>query len=230
MTTKPKKTTSQRTRKPAASPARTFAGSLLTRQETTNLLLQAKEAFDCQTARGRVEPGDTFNDWRRDQVMDVCGKAGLSKITRSDWRTVKAHFLNLSGREDEAFTLLNQTGLKSYRPAGPGDTWENCEQYSALITTCLAAHLAAPVTHPKGHIHAGWFLAMARQRTNKPTLTLATLADRLDPSTLHGLLSHLRNHIALREGRAVPDLRKKRVYPKKADPGEMAGGADCIDF
>jgi hypothetical protein len=220
--TKPKKITSQRTRKPAASPARTFAGSLLTRQETTNLLLQAKEAFDYQSARGRVEPGENFADWRRDQVMDVCGKSGLSKIARSDWRAVKAHFLNLSGREDESFKLLNQTGLKSYRPASPGDTWENCEEYAAIITACLAAHLATAVTHPKGHIHAGWLIATARQRTGKPSLTLATLADRLDPSTLHGLLSHLRNHIATREGRAVPELRKKRVYPKKADPGEMA--------
>ena len=50
---------------------------------------------------------------------------------------------------------------------------------------------------------------------------MATLAERLDPETLCGLLSHLRTHIALREGRANPDLRAKRTYPKPADPGEM---------
>ncbi len=50
---------------------------------------------------------------------------------------------------------------------------------------------------------------------------MATLAERLDPRTLHGLLSHVRNHIALREGRAVPKRRAKRVYPKRPDPGEI---------
>ncbi|MFT3992033.1 MAG: hypothetical protein QM680_11545 [Luteolibacter sp.] len=64
-------------------------------------------------------------------------------------------------------------------------------------------------------------IAVAAQRTRKPTLTMDTLAERLDPKTLKGLLSHLVNHIATRGGRAT-DRRSKRQYPKKADPGEMA--------
>lgn len=208
--------------KPSAKPLqKSRSTSLLTREETTNLVLQAREAFDYQSARGRIEPGMNFDEWRRYQVMDSVGKPGISKIARPDWKTVKAHFLNLSGRDDEAFTLLNQTGQKSYRPVNGGDTWETCEQYAALVRQAITTHRAAAVTHPKGHIHEGWFLAAARQRTAKPTLTMATLAERLDPHTLHGLLSHLRNHIALREGRDVPELRKKRFYKKAPDPGEM---------
>jgi hypothetical protein len=200
--------------------------SLLTREETTNLVMQAQEAFHYQSTLGNIEPGNTFDQWRRDQVMDSVGKAGISNISRPDWKTVKAHFLTLSGREDEALALLTHTGTKSYRPVSGSDTWETCEEYAALVTANLNAHRAAAVTHPKGHIHEGWFLSAARQRTGKPTLTMATLAERLDPSTLHGMLAHLRNHIALREGRAT-QARGKRTYPKEPDPGQMHEDPDA---
>lgn len=193
----------------------------LTAAETRNLILQAQEAFNYQTVLHQIEPGTKFDDWRRDQVQDSVGKPGLSKIDRADWRTVKAHFLTLSGREDEAFLLLNKTGLKSYRPTTGADTWETCETYVAQIHAALAAHAQFPaesIVGDKGHIHAGWFLAAARQRTGKPTLTLATLAERLDPKTLSGLRDHLVSHINLREGRANPERRAKRVYPSKPDP------------
>ncbi len=219
-TTKP--TSPRAARKtPAKTVRKSTSTSLISREETTNLVLQAQEAFHYQTVLGNIEPGTNVNDWRRDQVMDAVGKAGVSKIARPDWKTVKAHFLNLSGREDEALELLMTTGVKSYRPVDGADTWESCEDYAALVRRKLADHATAVVKHEKGHLHEGWFLTAARQRTRKPELTMLTLAERLDPKTLHGLLSHLGNHIALREGRAVPDRRKKRVYPKPADPGEM---------
>jgi len=221
MTTKP--TTRKSSAKP--SPARRSGTpgqqGTLTKSEVQNLVLQAKDAYAYQLQLGRIEPGQSCDDFRREQVMDAVGIAGTSKLNRSHWRTVKAHFLALSGREDEAFALLQTTGLKTYRPATAEDTWETAETYVAQIQTNLADHAAIPVTHAKGHLNAGWFLAAARQRTGKPTLTMATLAERLDPETLCGLLSHLRNHISLREGRSNPDLRAKRTYPKPADPGEM---------
>jgi hypothetical protein len=77
----------------------------------------------------------------------------------------------------------------------------------------------------KGWITPGWLIAAARQLTGKPTLTLAAMAERLDPQTLAGLLSHRRDHIALREGRDT-DRRAKRVYPKPSDPGSMHEDAD----
>ncbi|MFT3992547.1 MAG: hypothetical protein QM680_14205 [Luteolibacter sp.] len=193
----------------------------LSREETTKLLLQSQDAFNHQSKLGRVEPGEKFDDWRRDQVMDCVGLAGISKISSGHWRTVMAHFLTLEGKEDEAFELLNKTGQKGFRPKGPDDTYESCETYVHQIREALAKHATATVVHEKGRIHTGWFVACARQRTRKPTLTMDTLAERLDPKTLKGLLSHLVNHIATREGRAT-DRRSKRQYPKKADPGEMA--------
>ncbi len=220
-----RKTVSKTDRSPSAKPLRRggtpgLAGRL-TPEESRNLVLEAKDAFAYQTSLGRIEPGMSFDEWRRDMVMDRVGKEGISKLVRAEWPPVKILFLELAGREDEALKLSLKTGVKTYRPVDGNDTWESCEQYVALIRQKLAAHAAVTITHEKGHIHEGWFLVCARQRTGKPTLTMATLAERLDPQTLHGLLSHLGNHIATREGRADPKLRKKRVYPKKADPGEM---------
>jgi len=222
------KTTQKRSCKPRAKAVQKHGtpgpNGRLTREETTPLVLQAQEAFNYQIALGRVETGSRFDDWRRDQVMDAVGKPGISKIARNDWRTVMAHFLTLSGREDEAFALLQQTGVKSYRPASEFDTWESSETYVALIRDALAKHATFPaecLIGGKGHIHCGWLIAAARQRTRKPTLTMETLAERLDPETLWGLLSHLVSHINLREGRADLDRRKPRRYPKPADPGQI---------
>jgi len=211
---------SQTPRKPPAKAAHKSA-SLLSREETTNLVLQAQEAFHYQLASGNLAPATNPNDWRRDQVMAAVGKAGVSKISRPEWRAVKAHFLILSGREDEAFEILNKTGTKSYRPTEDADTWETCEDYASLVRGALADHRSAAAPHPKGHIHEGWFLAAARQRSGIPSLTMATLAERLDPRTLHGMLAHLRSHIAIREGRAKPERRKKRTYLPKPNPAQM---------
>lgn len=197
----------------------------LTREETTNLVLQAQKAFHYQTVLGNIEPGMKFDDWRRDQVMDRVGKPGISKIVRADWRQVKALFLELSGRDDEAFALLLKTGSKSDRQDDTTNTWESCETYVAQIREALAKHATFPsdrLVGGKGHIHPGWLIAAARQRTGKPTLSMATLADRLDPSTLEGLRNHLISHINLREGLADPERRAKRNYPRKPDAGTMA--------
>lgn len=194
----------------------------LSHAEISKLLLQAKEAWGYQLACNGIQPDATFDDFRRDQVQAAVGLPGISKLNRSHWRTVSAHFLTLAGREDEAFDLLNRTGNKTYRGTKPGDTWETAEAYVSHIRKALADHLAESVLQPgRSHIETGWFLHAARQRTSKPTLTMDTLAERLDPQTLHGLLSHLRNHIALREGRADLDRRSVRTYPSKPDPGQI---------
>lgn len=226
-----KTTTPKTSRKPAAKPPHKPRGTpglagKLTREETQNLLMQARDAFAHQKTLKRLEPGITFDEWRRDMVMDRVGKSGISQINRSDWRTVKSWFLELSGLEDKAFALLLKTGQKTDHPTNPNDTFETAETYVALIQAALADHLKVTIEHPKGHLKTGWFLAAARQRTAKPTLAIDTLAARLDPATLHGLLSHLKNHISTREGRAIPALRTKRIYPKKPDPGEMSDPAD----
>jgi hypothetical protein len=220
-----KETLPSRPRKTVAKPVQAARSGGLSRPETTALLMSAQEAFHYQTALGRIEPGSRFDDWRRDQVMAAVERPGISKIDRSQWRTVAAHFAALAGREDEALRLLSSTGVKAYRPSNDADTWETAETCVALMSQAIEAHGLVAVDHPKGHLTTGWLIAAARQRTGKPTLSMATMAERLDPQTLAGLLSHLRNHIALREGRET-DRRSKRVYSKPADPGSMHEDAD----
>jgi len=212
-------------RKPPARRVQKFgtpgAEGRLTGQEISKLLLQAKDAWHHQISLESIPATTSFDEFRRDQVQAAVGLSGLSKINRSHWRTVSAHFLTLAGREDEAFDLLLKTGEKTYRGTKPGDTWETAEAYVSHIRQALTDHLAADVRPGLIHIEASWLLHAARQRTGKPTLTMETLAERLDPQTLHGLLSHLRNHISLREGRADLDRRSVRSYPAKPDPSQI---------
>jgi len=221
MTTKIKKPAAPRAPRkvPAKRVQTSRATGSLTRPETTKLVMQAQEAFYYQTVLGNIEPGDTFDSWRRDQVMDSVGRPGISKIGRSHWRTVYAHFLQLAGRDDEALAALLATGPK--RDYGdPDDNHETSEALVAKIREALTIHSRASLPNGATHIHAGWMIACARQRTGKATLTLDTMAERLDPFTLVGLLSHLRNHIARREGRET-DRRAARKYPCKPDAGKM---------
>ena len=172
-----------------------------------------------QSELGLIDPAERFDSWRRDQVMAACGFPGLSKISRGHFRTVFAHFLTLCGHDAEAYLALTHTGPK--RDHGPAsDTHESAEALAHHITDALASHAATALPPGAQHIHAGWFLAAARQRTRRPTLTMDTLADRLDPSTLTGLLAHLRNHISRRECRET-DQRTARKYPRKPDAGTM---------
>lgn len=226
MKTTPKTTSArapQTPRKPSAKPLRkSRATGSLHPKETQKLIMGAQEAMNYQVAIGSIPAGTDFNTWRRDQVMEAVGLPGISKIGRTHFLTVHAHFLTLAGRDDEAFDALTRSGPKTDH-GDPTDTREGCTALVAKIRQVLATHADFPadkLPEGKGHIHAGWLIAATRQRTRKPTLTLDTMADRLDPQTLVGILSHLRNHIAKREGRAT-DRRSKRTYPKKEDPGEM---------
>lgn len=203
-----------------AKPLRTARKGGLSAPEITRLVLTARDAFHYQSALGNIAPGETFQAWRHAQVLAAFGRPGTSALDRSQWRAAAAHFLTLAGHEDEAFDMLQKTGQKSYRHAPDSDTWEASEAIVARIREAIAAHLLATIPPDQTHLHTGWFLTAARQRTGKPSLTMDTLAERLAPETLTGLLAHLHTHIARREGRAVSH-KSPRSYPPKPDPGDM---------
>lgn len=226
-TTTPRTSPLRTPRTPRAKAVPRAKGSL-TRPETTKLVMQAQEAYHYQTAMGLIDAGTTFDAWRRDQVMSAVGLGGISKIGRSHWRPVFAHFLTLAGRADEAYAVLTTTGPK--RDHGPaGDTHESSEALVHQMREALFRHSRASIPPGAVPIHPGWLLAAARQRTGKPTLTWDTMAERLHPGTLVGLLSHLRNHIARREGRES-DRRSQRSYPARQDPGSMHEDTDSEPF
>lgn len=211
------KTTNSRAAGAWQKPRKASASGRLTRKEVTSLVLLARDAHIYLKDRNRVDRYLTFDEWRHEQVEDACGKTGISKMTRSDYRTVKAHFLCLMDREAEAFQILQKTGTKSYRPTSKDDTWEASEAVVFRIREALSNHESSQVDHPGGHITADWFLAAARQRTGKPSLNMDSLAERLDAPALTGLLAHLRNHIATREGRDEPKQRSARTYSSPTD-------------
>jgi len=218
MTTATKKPSPRTPRKPSAKPPQQARGNL-TKPEITKLLMQATEAFRFQSKLGMIDESMNFDSWRRDQVMGSVGLPGISKIFRVHFREVFAHFLTLSGRDSEAYKALTTTGPKRV-DGDPSDTYESSEALVAKMRESLALHAVATLAPGATPIHSGWLLSAARQRTGKPTLTLDTMADRLEPFVLVGLLSHLRNHIARREGRET-DRRKVRKYPRKANAGPM---------
>jgi hypothetical protein len=215
--TAPRKPSAKRPRK-SGTPG---SSGNLTNPEKQKLVLQAKEAWGYQLAVKAIPANTSFDEFRSTQVEASVGLSGISKLNRSHWRTVSAHFLTLAGREDEAFDLLNKTGEKTYRGGNPGDTWETAEAYVHQIRQALTLHGGADLAEGMSRIETGWFLAAARQRTQKPSLTMDTLAERLDPQTLRGLLSHLRNHISRREGREDITRRSIRKYADKPDPGQL---------
>lgn len=198
-----KKTASRKVAKKRVQRKKTGIGTLSS-AEVIPLAIQAKDAFRYQTAKGNVEPGMTEKEWRREQVYNLTGRDGTSQLDDEHWKPVMAHFLQLAGEEEKAFELLNKTGVKGYRPTGPDDTYESSEKVVFRIKEALAKHALATVSHPKGHLHAGWLLSVARQRTDKPSLTMDTLDDRLDKKTLIGLLSHLNKYIRRRESWSQP--------------------------
>lgn len=193
----------------------------LTGAEIRRLVLLAKDAYSLQDSLGNLDPGETFDAWRRAQVQAAAGVAGTSKLVRRQWRTVAAHFLTLAGKEDKALALLTHTGPKTDH-GDPAETHESCEEIVADIHAALADHSRFPESELVGErIHAGWLVSAARQRTGKPTLRLDEFATRLDTTTLHGLRCHLRNYIAEREGRDDPGRRSHRSHPPKPDPGDL---------
>lgn len=226
MKTTAKKSPAQRPRKAPAKPVQ--GGSpgefgRLTNAEKRTLVLIAKDAFHFQDRMGNIDPGLTFDAWRRDQVKDNFGVDGTSKLIRNQWKKAAAMFFRLQGREDKALELLLATGAKT-DTGDQTDTHESSEEVVALIRQALDNHAQVPaesLVDPRGHIHPGWFLKAARQRTGKRTLTMETLSSRLDRDTLFGLFSHLTSHINLREGRDNQDRRQPRRYPEKPDPGTM---------
>jgi hypothetical protein len=104
-------------------------------------------------------PSDTnFDAWRRAQVEEETGLAGISKINRSHVKSVAAKFLELAGRDDEAYDKRVKSGQKTNH-GDPSDTYESSETYVALIREALAHHATVPqekLSGGKGHIHPGW--------------------------------------------------------------------------
>jgi hypothetical protein len=113
---------------------------LMGSKEKQMLAIAARQAFDNQLRLQRVEPGQSFDEWRHEQVQDKTGKPGLRACAHGDFRPLLAWFQQLAGHEAESLATHLRTGrVKDHGPAD--DTHEARGKIVAEIRGRLAAHI-----------------------------------------------------------------------------------------
>jgi DNA-binding transcriptional ArsR family regulator len=182
------------------APRRLYRPGAMGRKEIQPLVLAAREAFDYQGALGNIDPGVAFDDWRRDQVKQAVGRAGLTDCVHDDFRPLMAHFKLLAGRDGEALESFLATGPATDHAAA-GDDHETRRQLAHQIMQILGEHVrladisavdlaaqtpdtalyqtlrarrAAILAHPQGALREGYLVHLARQKTRRPDLRLGT--------------------------------------------------------
>lgn len=199
-------------------------------QEIKPLVMAAKKAFDHQANLGLVEEGETFDDWRHQQCMNVVGRPGITACNHDDFRPLLAHFQVLAGDDGSAFESLMKTG-KPNGHAAPGDSHEARRVIANQIAQAIAEHerVATAVLSDldpdaqarrarldaKGsHIGIGYLVWLVRQKTRRPDLQLGqdwqtTLADRCTVIQLTQIRDTVINRIAAAEGTGSTAGRNK---------------------
>lgn len=117
-----KPTTSKRAAAKKAAKRKPFSpgptGSMGSKEKQM-LATAAGQAFKHQVSLGRVEPGQSFDEWRHDQVRDVVGKDGLRACAHAEFRPLLAWFQKLAGLDEKAFATQMRTGKVT--TGGPAD-------------------------------------------------------------------------------------------------------------
>jgi hypothetical protein len=138
-----KKTASRAPRK-AKAPAPQKKRGNLSGKEIKPLVIQARKAYDVQSAMDLTD-GLSFDDWRREQVVACVGKPGLTACHHDDFRPLLAHFQTLAGDDSAAFGNLLKSGHQTDH-ADPRDTQEKRRQLAFTIATTLAEHMYLAMT------------------------------------------------------------------------------------
>jgi hypothetical protein len=195
---------SSKTKPAAKKPAKKTTGKKawfpgkMGKREIQPLVMAAREAYDYQSALGNIDPGHTFDAWRRDQVKSKVGRAGLTECSHDDFKPLMGHFQLLAGRDADALASFLSTGPAT-DTASPGDDLERRRQLAHGIMQILAEHIAladisaadlaaktpdtaeyqklrarraAILAHKDGAIREGYIVHLAKQKTRRPDLTL----------------------------------------------------------
>jgi hypothetical protein len=211
---------------PAAAAARPRLGPRgvkgLSKLQKATLCQLAAEAWKLQNRLGLAEvpagmsPSAAFEAWRRGQQQAAIGRSSLREATNDDYRPLRAHFLTLAGREDQAFSTYLRTGrVKDRGPAE--DTHERREELRTLILQSLIAHgekvtpgharycsaTAAVVAAKGGMLTQGYVVSLAKAKARGRELGSLTAGE------LAQILYTVRNRIAAREGRGSTRGRNK---------------------
>jgi len=203
-------------RRKAAPKSAGASGSKMHPNEVKRLAIEAKDAYRLQLSLGNIEDGLSEDDWRRKEVLDCVGKAGLSACSSADFDKLFAHFLLLSGKDADAFSKLVQPSDEHRRLAFRILEAINTHQTLAsadpeTLAADRKAHQAA-IAAGGGPIGIGYLVSIVRAKAQKPRLTLGeepaeTLARCLTVRKLEEISWTILNRISTREGRADADRR-----------------------
>lgn len=194
----------------------------LTPHEIHPLIMAAREAYAVQN------PEIAFDEWRSEQVHECVGLPGLTSCDHAHFCNLMAHFKIAGNREDEALAWL----LKADKNTSRQIAWSIAQILTAHLTLAHSspADLAATTSprrllkilaareavldHENGPISFEYLLAIVRDKTRRPDLTLtadlaASLADRCTPGQLAQIRFTLVNRIAEREGRGLACNRNR---------------------
>ena len=241
-----KQTTKRAARTGSAKPPRVPRGNI-SNPEIRALVLEAKDGLMMQIQLANIDPQTDFDTWRREEVMKAVGKGGTSALDSEDFNAVMAHFAELAGHDEKAMEHSIKAG-KAKDHGDPDDTHAKRAQLAAVILDNLRAHIRLADAEPvqlaaetidtdeyqrlraaraaiqasgKGPIREGYLVALVKQKTRRPNLTLgrdlqAGLAERCTVRQLAQILATLRNRISTREGRANAEKRAPGTARRKA--------------
>lgn len=136
--------------------------SPLSTYQKRELILLAQQAW-------RQDPeadATDFDTWRRDHIVNACGKAGLRLATQSDYAPIKAHFLQLLGRDDAAFNVLLRDQDNPKRIA-----------HHKLVQELAAAHL--PISYAETICHTQFKCSLADANPSQTWCLFYTIKTRI---------------------------------------------------
>lgn len=121
--------------KQVARSAEQWATKPLSGLQKAQLAIAARSAYEIQKEAGLIDLD--FEQWRHEQVFIACGKAGLREAGQAHYRSIKAHFLQLSGKAEKAKNQWAKTGrVKGSEEVH--DTHENREVSRAILRDLIA--------------------------------------------------------------------------------------------
>ena len=86
-------------------------GAALTSLQRQQMCALAREAWAFKRAAGHA--GADFNAWRYEENFKACHKESLRACTQRDWPLLRAHFLRLLGRCEQARNLETRATLQA---------------------------------------------------------------------------------------------------------------------
>lgn len=123
-------------KKPKPTMAKQWVNKPLNHAQKAEIIILAKAAFAIHADNGLTD--DTYDDWRHQQNQIACQKSSLREATNRDYRSLKAHYLQLAGREAESKAIWAKTGrVKGSEELH--DTHENRELARTLIRKQITA-------------------------------------------------------------------------------------------